>query len=325
MPSPIRENCPPDPAPAWTLAHLSDPHLTGLEGVERHQLLNKRALGYQSWRRHRRHEHRPEILAALVRDLHRQAVQQVAVTGDLTHLGTPRECREVAEWLPALGDPDRVTLVPGNHDAYVHEPWRSTLDLWAPYMAGDESPGGASDERLFPSLRVRGNLALIGLSSARPSAPLLAVGTLGARQLQALTGLLAETGRRGLCRVLLIHHPPAPGSCAWRKRLTDAPQLARVIAAEGVELVLHGHTHKSARHWLATPAGRAPAIGVRSASGLGRRPGRRAQYHLHRILPSGGGWRMQMSVREYLSPAQGFAETATWETALGRAAGAKTD
>jgi hypothetical protein len=29
---------------------------------------------------------------------------------------------------------------------------------------------------------------------------------------------------------------------------------------------------------------------------------------------------MQMSVREYLSPEQGFAETATWETVLGRAA-----
>lgn len=136
---------------------------------------------------------------------------------------------------------------------------------------------------------------------------------------------MEETGRRGLCRVLQIHHPPVPGSCAWRKRLTDAPQLARVIAAEGVKLVLHGHTHKSARHWLTTPAGRAPAIGVRSASGLGRRPGRRAQNRLHRILPSGGGWRMQMSVREYLSPAQGFAETATWETALGRAAGSAGD
>ncbi len=325
MPNPIREHPLPDTSPGWTLAHLSDPHLTGLEAVERRQLLNKRALGYQSWRRRRRHEHRPEILAALVQDLRRQAVQQVAVTGDLTHLGTPRECREVAEWLPALGDPDRVTLVPGNHDAYVHEPWRATLDLWAPYMASDEAPTEASGEHLFPSLRVRGDLALIGLSSARPSAPLLAVGSLGERQLQALAEVLAETGRRGLCRVLLIHHPPAPGSCTWRKRLTDAPQLARVIAAEGVELVLHGHTHKSARHWLATPAGRAPAIGVRSASGLGLKPGRRAQYHLHRILPSGRGWHMQMSVREYLSPAQGFAETATWETVLGRAAGSAAD
>jgi 3',5'-cyclic AMP phosphodiesterase CpdA len=315
----------PDPALAWTLAHLSDPHLTGLEELEPRQLLNKRALGYRSWRRHRRHEHRPEILAALVEDLHRQNVEQVAVTGDLTHLGTPRECREVADWLPMLGNPDRVTLVPGNHDAYVHEPWGATLDLWSAYMAGDAHSAGGGGEHLFPSLRVRGNLALIGLSSARPSAPLLAVGSLGARQLHALPKLLAETGRRGLCRILLIHHPPAPGSCAWRKRLTDAPRLAEVIAAEGVELVLHGHTHKSARHWLATPGGRAPAIGVRSASGLGRKRGRRAQYHLHRILRSGSEWRMQMSVREYLSPARGFAETATWETALGRGVGNSAD
>lgn len=307
----------PAPAGGWTLAHLSDPHLTGLDRVNRRQLFNKRMLGYQSWQRNRRHEHRPEILAALVDDLKTQRPGQVVVTGDLTQLGTPRECREVADWLPVLGDPGRVTLVPGNHDAYVHEPWQDSLDLWSLYMAGDRTGEDSSREELFPSLRVRGDLALIGVSSARPSLPLLAVGSLGEHQLRALDALLEETGRRGLCRVLLIHHPPAPGSCSWRKRLTDAPQLARVIAVQGVELVLHGHTHQSNRHWLATPNGRAPAIGVRSASGLGRKPGRRAQYHLYNILPQDGGWRMQMSVREYISPQLGFAESEAWETHLG--------
>lgn len=300
---------------SWDLAHLSDPHLTGLGQIQRRQLFSQRFLGYRNWVQRRRHEHQPEILAALVEDLRYQAPQHIAITGDLTQLGTPQECREAADWLSALGDPARITLVPGNHDAYVREPWDRTLGLWAPYMTGDEPPVEGS-ENLFPSLRIRGDLALIGLNSARPSAPTLAVGSLGRRQLAALAQILAETRRRGLCRVLLIHHPPAPGSCSWRKRLTDAGPLAAVIAAQGAELALHGHMHRSQRHWLTTPTGQAPAIGVRSASGLGRKPGRRAQYHLHRFLPAPAGWRMRMSVREYVSPSEGFVETKTWETPL---------
>ena len=43
-------------------AQISDPHLSSLEGVRPGDLLNKRALGYLSWRRKRRFEHRPEVL-----------------------------------------------------------------------------------------------------------------------------------------------------------------------------------------------------------------------------------------------------------------------
>ena len=48
---------------------LSDPHLTSLDGVMPNQLLNKRLLGYLSWRRRRRFEHRLEVLDALLDDL----------------------------------------------------------------------------------------------------------------------------------------------------------------------------------------------------------------------------------------------------------------
>lgn len=50
-------------------AHLSDPHLTSLQGVRWRQLMNKRMLGYLSWRRKRRAEHRGEVLDALLEDL----------------------------------------------------------------------------------------------------------------------------------------------------------------------------------------------------------------------------------------------------------------
>ena len=64
-------------------AQISDPHLSSLTGARARDLLNKRALGYLSWRRKRRFEHRTEVLEALQRDLSITALDQLLVTGDL--------------------------------------------------------------------------------------------------------------------------------------------------------------------------------------------------------------------------------------------------
>ena len=89
-------------------AQISDPHLSSLEHVRARDLLNKRALGYLSWRRKRRFEHRPEVLDALARDLNIDELAQLLVTGDLTHIGLPSEFRQGKEWLQQLGAPQQV-------------------------------------------------------------------------------------------------------------------------------------------------------------------------------------------------------------------------
>ena len=76
---------------AFTLAHLSDPHLTSLAAVRLRQIANKRILGYLSWRQRRRFVHRTDVLDAVVDDLKRQQPDHIAVTGDLTHIGLPAE------------------------------------------------------------------------------------------------------------------------------------------------------------------------------------------------------------------------------------------
>src|SRR4029450_13323153 len=102
----------------FTLAHLSDPHLTSLRGVRLRDLGNKRILGYLSWWRRRRRVHRIETLDAVVADMRDSAPDHIAVTGDLTHVGLPDECADALRWLQSLGNSDRVSLVPGNHDRY---------------------------------------------------------------------------------------------------------------------------------------------------------------------------------------------------------------
>ena len=54
---------------AFTLAHLSDPHLPPLPAVRLRDLAGKRVLGYLNWTRNRHKFHRREVLDALVSDM----------------------------------------------------------------------------------------------------------------------------------------------------------------------------------------------------------------------------------------------------------------
>ena len=284
----------------YLFAHISDPHLSTLDGVRRSELLNKRLLGYLSWRSRRREEHRSEVLAALVQDLKLCQPQHTVITGDLTHLGLPAEFLEVARWLSDLGSPEQVTVIPGNHETYIRTPWEETFAHWLPYLASDaRQHAGNPPDDIFPTLRVRGRIAFIGLSSARPSAPFLAVGSLGRAQLQALDRMLAETGERRLFRVLLIHHPPLAETLGWRKRLTDSRALCTLLEQQGVELVLHGHAHRATGGWIETSAGCAPVIGVPSGSAIGHKPGRLARYNLCRVRHTESGWELHIEARAY--------------------------
>ncbi len=221
------------------------------------------------------------------------------MTGDLTHIGLPQEFRQAAAWLGRLGPPSGITVVPGNHDAYVREAWRDTFAQWSAYMRGDDAVSGAEGVDTFPSLRVRRHVALIGLSTARPTAPFLATGRLGERQLEALDRMLERTGNEGRFRVVLLHHPPGRHTVRWRKSLQDGAALREVLARRGAELVLHGHAHFSAATYLDGAHGRNLAIGVPSASAIGKKVDRYAAYHLYRIRRVETGWRLAVSVRAF--------------------------
>jgi len=287
----------------FKLAHLSDPHLIASNDVKVRDLLNKRAYGYLSWHLHRHTEHRAQILGALVKDVQSANPDHIAFTGDLTHLGLPREFRKARELLQALGPPSKVTVVPGNHDAYVATEWKDTFRLWSDYMASDSGHARTAPQEdpraVFPIIRVRGHLALIGVCTAHPTPPFFATGSIGEGQLDKLGEILAETRQRGLVRVLLLHHPPVPGAVSWRNRLTDRRAFQTLLAQHGAELILHGHTHSIVQGYLETPSGTVFSIGVSSASALGRTQRRRARYHLFRLAHNADTFHMALIVRVY--------------------------
>ena len=271
------------------LAHLTDPHLP-LGRPSLAQLLSKRGLSYANWLRSRRLLHRPEIAARIVADLKAADPDFIAMTGDLVNFSLEEEFAAGAGWLSALGPPERVGVVPGNHEAMVPGFDDRMMRHWGAYLSGDDGRRG------FPWLRRRGGVALIGLSSATATLPFMATGTVGAAQLAALAGVLAETGGEGLCRVVLIHHPPT-SITRERKALTDRAALCAVIAATGAELVLHGHTHRADLSWIDADAGRIPVIG---APACGMRPGAgldEAAWRRLEISRGQAGWRLVLRER----------------------------
>ncbi len=282
-------------------AQISDLHLTSLEQVSLRQLLNKRLLGYISWRRKRRAEHQRHVLQALQQDLQTIAVQQLLITGDLTHIGLPQEFDEAAQWLRGLGQATDIALVPGNHDAYVDIPWLEGLGHWQPYLESDN----VQDE-VFPSLRVRDGIAFIGLSSACATPPLMASGTLGEAQLSRLARQLRDTAARRLFRVVYLHHPPLPHLEKWRKRLTDAAALSDILVEHGAELVLHGHGHHAQQHQLETRTGSVLVIAVPSASALGLHGADIAEYNCYSVTETGNGWKLDIERRRYQPRQQQF-------------------
>ena len=272
------------------IAHISDPHLSSLDHINWDDLLNKRILGYLSWKLKRRDSHSREVLSRTLADLARHQADHLIISGDFTHLGTANECRETETWLNSIGGPDYISIVPGNHDQYVATDFTETTGRWLAYMQSD--PGEPRHSHVFPYLRVRGPVALIGLSTALPTAPFFASGKLGGEQLQRLRHLLETTAQRGLYRIVVLHH--SPHSSSFRRGLNDADELLSTLTDTGAELLVHGHGHRQMQAMLEAGAHSIPVFGVPSASASYKDPDKSAGYNIYQVSKAATGWLTQV-------------------------------
>jgi 3',5'-cyclic AMP phosphodiesterase CpdA len=288
----------------FVLAHLSDPHLPAIPRPRLTEMAGKRGLGLVNWHLRRRHEHRAAVLDALLDDLSRQAPDHIAVTGDLVNVALPGEFAAARMFLERLGPPERVSFVPGNHDAYVRAALAQPHTHWSHYFAGDDPDGIAS----FPYLRRRGQLALIGVSTALPTGPFMATGRIGNEQMRRLDQVLARLPD-DVFRVVLLHHPPIALAGDRLKRLIDARAFRETLARHGAELVLFGHIHVSSLTLIDGPHHRIPAISIASASATirGEEP---ARYHLFRIARESNAWTCEMVTRGFTADGAAIGEIA---------------
>jgi 3',5'-cyclic AMP phosphodiesterase CpdA len=283
----------------FRLAHLSDIHLGPLPPIAYRDLASKRIVGYVNWQRNRRRHLNDDILGALLSDIEAHGTDHTAVTGDLVNLALDREIEMAREWLEMVGTPHDVSLVPGNHDAYVPGAFDKACRAWGAWMSGDRQDGPVN-RHSFPYLRVRGEVALIGVSTARATAPFMANGFFREKQASKLAEILRETGRRGLFRLVMIHHPPVREAVAQPKRLFGISLFQRIVRDHGADLVIHGHSHEPSLFWIEGQNSRpVPVVGV-SAAGAGeggRRPA--GQWNLIEIDGEPDAWQLRLTRRGF--------------------------
>jgi 3',5'-cyclic AMP phosphodiesterase CpdA len=285
----------------FRLAHFSDIHLGPLPAVSYRQLISKRITGYINWRRHRRVSLDNGIIDLITDDMLAAKPDHIALTGDLVNLALDAEIEMARIWLEGLGAPDRISVVPGNHDAYVPRAHKKACRAWSAWMTSDGASPPVRRED-FPYMRVRGPVALIGVSSARATAPWMASGFFTERQAARLSGLLDAAGARGLFRVVMIHHPPVRGATGPNKRLYGISRFQKVMRRHGAELVLHGHTHLATVHWIDGRDGDIPVVGVAAAGqalGGSKPPG---HYNLLDISGEAGAWQVRLTRRGAIGP-----------------------
>jgi 3',5'-cyclic AMP phosphodiesterase CpdA len=275
----------------FLLAHLSDPHIPPLPEPPVAALIGKRITGYLNWKLRRGPHHQRAVLDVLTKDLLAHEPDHIAVTGDLANLALAPEFATGREFLKSLGDGKKVSVIPGNHDAYVRGARAQYLDRWREYLTGD-TPANHP----FPYLRRRGPVAVIGLSTAVPTPPFFASGRVGSEQMDRFAAMLDELPRQQCFRVVMIHHPPA-GSRPWLKRLDDAEDFRGVIARLGAEMILSGHDHIAAVNEIPGLDRRVPVVQVPSASATPDDPRGGGAYNLYRIDGAPGRWSCQMETR----------------------------
>jgi len=211
----------------------------------------------------------------IAREIARQAVDHVVISGDLTNLALEPEfalAREVIEKDLGLAPRD-VSIVPGNHDLYTRGARSSGrfATYFGDYLASD-LPDLAIDMGVgrFPFVKLRGPAAIIGLSSAVPRPPFVAAGVLGNKQLGALARILAHPEVQRRTPVVALHHPahnPRSRLKTLLEGLHDAALLWTSMRHIPAGMILHGHLHTRVQRVTTTTAGgRMHHVGATSAS-----------------------------------------------------------
>ena len=282
------------------LAHCSDLHLLSHDGARWLDLANKRWIGAMNLLSNRSRHYHVEAFDDMVRDLNAAGVDHVLCTGDVTNLALRQEFEFARARFDRLAlGAHGVTVIPGNHDAYVAAGVPLFAELFAAFAASDPGwawtpadaqpagepgePGepGEEDDLHWPIVRVRGELALIGTSTSRATPWFTAYGELGKGQLARLARVLRDPRLAGKARVVAIHHPPAGPRARSRIRgLRDHAAFAEVIAACGADLIVHGHEHRDMTEALPGPSGPVPVRGIASGTYCHNKPERVARYRI---------------------------------------------
>jgi Icc protein len=233
------QNAPTLPSCA-VIAHLSDLHMLEARPAQARSVLEL-SMRFAAFGQAPTPNARIARLAAAVRAARDAGAAHLVISGDLTELGTPEQFETFAEVLAdARIDPDRVTLVPGNHDAYTRaDSWRRALEgPLAPFRRTSAAGNGTVVERA--------RAFILPLDVACHQHFTRAAGELTTGAADALEARVRDLSGRGRPVVIVVHHSPIahrPRAWQWLHGLRGGERILDLLARYPDVHVLHGHLH----------------------------------------------------------------------------------
>jgi 3',5'-cyclic AMP phosphodiesterase CpdA len=191
-----------------------------------------------------------EAMEALIQD---RRYDVVAISGDVSQRARSGEFQRARAFIKHAERVSKVICIPGNHDVQW---WKAPLGL------GDEREMFATyrrfiDDDIEPVLHVPG-ATFAGLNTShgvvRQSLTwrlrdISIIGIVRRSQLERLRVLFAGTPP-GDVRVVVMHHNPVKGELSQRHGLKDTKRALGAFAEMEVDLVLCGHDHQDAIHYI---------------------------------------------------------------------------
>lgn len=224
------------------LTHISDFHLPIMDHIPTYKLLSKRMLGWANLRFNRGKTHKESPFLALLKNLKEKDFALCVATGDFVNLALRNEFAHVANIFTNHGfSPENLFCVPGNHDRYTpgaqyRKDFEKELGKWIPFE---------NHLQKYPTLKIVGNAAVIGLDTATWRGPLRAAGRIGQGQRKRLEKILFGLDPQ-LTPVVAMHHPPFSLNGHQFKHYLDGLQnfgpILDILQGRNA-VVLHGHIH----------------------------------------------------------------------------------
>jgi 3',5'-cyclic-AMP phosphodiesterase len=222
-----------------TIAHLTDLHL--VENNYAHRRFESRArLQYLSFGRPLAPATRKNRVSSALHEVWMRNVDHLLITGDLTEDGHQEQFEVLAQLLAESRiPPERVTLVPGNHDAYID------ADGFDQALRGPLRAYAATSS-IAAALRFR-DVTIVPVSTAFQQSPLRSAGAIASDELASLAAIVTDPALAGRPIVFAQHHPPGVAFIPllqWLDGLTEHSALSRLFRRCPHLHVMHGHTHK---------------------------------------------------------------------------------
>jgi len=195
----------------------------------------------------------PEQYEAIEAFIQASRFDVVAISGDLSQRARAGEFQRARVFIRHAEQVSRVIVVPGNHDVAW---WKAPLGF------GDEDAMLAKYKRYVapdvePVLRAAG-ATFVGLNTSQGVTrdtltwrlrDISIIGHLSAAQLERARTEF-ERAPAGAGRVIVMHHNPVKGELSQRHGLKDTKRALGEFAEMEVDLVLCGHDHQEAVHFI---------------------------------------------------------------------------